>query len=313
MAGWRLLRVLALVLVLLPACSRREAPVIPGRLQVVTTLFPLYDFVRVVGGDKVQASLLLPPGVEPHSFEPKPEDIVRISKADLFVYTSPVMEPWASKLLTGIAGGKLQPVVAGARATYLGKAAGHDHDDHEGHDHDSGQDPHIWLDLGNAALMVDTIAAGLAGKDPANREFYLANAAAYKGQLTALDNRFRQGLSSCRTREFLSGGHFAFFYLARRYDLTYHSAYGISADAEPTAKTMMQLVQQLRAQRLRTIFTEELLSPRLAETIARETGAAILPLHGLHNLSKEELAGGATFLSLMEENLKNLRTGLECR
>jgi zinc transport system substrate-binding protein len=310
MACWRLLCVLPLVLALLPACSRSEAPTNPGRLQVVTTLFPLYDFVRAVGGDRVQASLLLPPGVEPHGFEPKPEDMVRISKADLFVYTSPVMEPWAKKLLAGIAGGRLQTVVAGERATYLSNAAGHDHDDH---DHVSGQDPHIWLDLGNAALMVDAIAAGLVRKDPANREFYLGNAAAYKGQLTALDSRFRQGLSSCRTREFLSGGHFAFSYLARRYNLTYHSAYGISADTEPTAKTMMQLVQQLRAQRLRTIFTEELLSPRLAETIARETGAAILPLHGLHNLSKEDLARGVTFLSLMEANLKNLRIGLECR
>ena len=302
------LLVLCVLPALLVACSRHEPPAKPGRLQVVTSLFPLYDFAREVGGNKVQVSLILPPGVEPHAFEPKPDDVVRISRADLFVYTSPYMEPWAAKLLQGITEGKVTVVEAGKSAHYLGVAAGQND-----HDHGAGKDPHIWLDLDNAALMVDAIATGLATRDPANRDYYLQNASSYKKRLHALDEQFRQGLASCRTREFLSGGHNAFSYLARRYGLTYRSAYGISAETEPTAQTLIQLVKELRSHQLHYIFTEELLSPQVADTIAREAGVSVLPLNGAHNLSKADMDVGVTFISLMEQNLKNLETGLECR
>lgn len=314
MRRWRRFALLVLAGALLVCCSRQEQAAGPARLQVMTTLFPLYDFARAVGGDRVQVQLLLPPGLEPHDFEPKPDDMVRIGKADLFVYASPVMEPWAAKLLKSLAGGKLLVVEAGEHARYLtATASGQRAGDREDHSHGAGKDPHIWLDLGNAALMVDAVADGLTRKDPANREFYLNNAAAYKKRLAELDSRFRQGLGDCRTRHFLSGGHSAFAYLAERYNLTFSSAYGVSADTEPTARTLMQLVEQLRSQGLRHVFSEELLSTRVAETVAREAGASILLLHGLHNISKAELDSGATFMSLMEQNLKNLRTGLECR
>jgi zinc transport system substrate-binding protein len=160
--------------------------------------------------------------------------------------------------------------------------------------------------------MVDNILAGLIAKDPANREYYTANALAYKAQLAELDNQYRKGLSTCQKKVFLHGGHYAFGYLANRYGLRYESAYAVSADSEPTPAKIMDLIQKMRTNGLRYVYTEELVEPRIADTIARETGATILRLHGAHNISKDDLAEGATFLSHMDRNLKNLRIGLQC-
>lgn len=306
----------AVLLLILPlgACTQKEPAPGKGKVQVVTTIFPLYDFVRVVGGDRVEVALLLPPGVEPHSFEPTPEDMVRISRAGLFVYTNPYMEPWVAGLLKGNDRQRLTVVDASAGVSYL-PAAGEDngHDVNEGGHHHGGMDPHVWLSIPNARKMVENIAAALGTKDPPNAAFYRQNAAAYGQKLTELDRKFQAGLGTCRTRRFLHGGHYAFGYLADRYGLQYVSAYAISADAEPRPRTLVEMIALMRSSGTRYIFYEELISPRVAETIARETGATMLRLNGVHNLSRDELQGGATYLSLMEQNLANLRTGLQCR
>jgi len=300
------------------SCSKKTGVENGGKLRVVTTIFPLYDFVRVVGGNAVDLQLLLPPGTESHSFEPKPEEVVRVSKADLFVYTNAEMEPWGARLLSSVRGsGSPLPLEAGAGAAYLSVASpadGHGHGDVDGHQHGSaGRDPHIWLKIANAKIMVDTVASGLAAKAPASRELFMANAAAYKKRLDDLESRFRSGLAACRTREFIHGGHYAFAYLADSYNLTYLSAYGITADSEPSPRRMMELVNKIREHRLKAIFYEELLAPRVAETVAAETGAQLFKLHGIHNVTRQELDSGATYIGLMEQNLANLRKGLECR
>ena len=313
--AWQLLFLTMMALAVLTACRQKNSPVDSGRLQVVTTLFPLYDFVRNVGGDSVEVTLLLPPGVEPHSFEPKPEDVLKVARADVFIYTSLEMEPWAEKLVNGVArSGKPVKLQAGAGARYLAAAGGAD-DDHHRHEgtHQGARDPHIWLDIRNAMLMVDTIAGSLAKSAPAKRELFLANAAAYKKQLAALENRYKSGLAECKSREFIHGGHYAFAYLADCYQLNYISAFGVSAESEPSPRRLVELVKTVRQHKLDYIFYEELLSPRIAETIATETGAKLLKLHGVHNLTRDELDGGATYLSLMEQNLANLEKGLVCR
>jgi len=285
------------------------------KLRVVATIFPVYEFTRIVAGDKADVTMLLPPGLEPHSYEPRPEDIVRVSRADLFIYTNRYMEPWAGEIAKGAGGGKLTVVDASRGARFLKAGDGEHHDGHsDGHGHGGeGMDPHIWLDFTNAQLMVEAIAAALAERDPANRAVYLANAAAYRAQLADLDERYRTGLAACGTRTVLHGGHFAFGYLANRYGLRYTSAYAVSADAEPTPAKLARLVKQVRAEGLKHIYTEELLDPRTAETIARETGASILMLHGAHTVSRADLDRGVTFIELMEKNLANLREGLQCR
>ena len=310
--------VLAMTIALLAGCRQGREPA-PGekKLRVVTTLFPLHDFVRTIGGDRVEARLLLPPGVEPHNFEPRPEDVVLLDKADLFVFTNRYMEPWADSLLKGILNKNLVVVDASDGVAFMPATGEDDHDDHDveghgSHQHGEGMDPHVWLSIPNAEKMVANIAAALERKDPAGAASYRKHFEVYRARLIDLDGRFKAGLSGCRQRLFLHGGHYAFGYLAKQYGLTYVSAYAVSADAEPTSRKMMELVNLMRKNSLGYIFYEELLSPRVAETIARETGATLLKLHGIHNVSREDLAEGATYLSLMELNLKNLRTGLQC-
>lgn len=321
MGLFRLAKHLLLLLILLVAtvftasCSRKGDIEAGGRLRIVTTIFPLYDFVRNIGGESVAAQLLLPPGVEAHSFEPRPEDVVRVSKADLFVYTNAEMEPWGERLLRGVEGRTApQRVEAGAGARYL-NARGGGESDHQGHRDGStpGRDPHIWLNIANARIMVDNITAAICARAPAKRELFLANAAAYKKRLEGLERRFRDGLAACGTREFIHGGHYAFAYLADDYNLTYLSAYGITADSEPSPRRMMEIVRTVRDHKLKTIFFEELLAPRVAETVAAETGVELVKLHGIHNVTREELDSGASYIGLMEQNLASLRRGLGCR
>lgn len=300
---------------LFAGCKKAEMKPAAG-LQVVTTLFPLYDFARTIAGDKAVVTMLLPPGVEPHTFEPKPEDMIRISRAGLFIYTSRYMEPWAEKIITGIDSRSLRVVNAGERVSY--RAGGgedtHGHEDADGHDHDQkGMDPHIWLDFANAALMVDTILDGFIAADPGNGALYRQNAESLKTRLSALDQRYRQALSFCSTRKLLHGGHYTFGYLAGRYGLQYHALSGISSDSEPSAERMVALVREIRSSGAGYLFAEELLSPRLTETLAKEAGVGVLMLHGAHNLSRDDLARGVSFIDLMDRNLEQLQKGLKCR
>ncbi|MFA7405354.1 MAG: zinc ABC transporter substrate-binding protein [Pelobacteraceae bacterium] len=322
------MKILINVVVIIIACSAalftagcKKAEVKPeAGLQVVTTLFPLYDFARTIGGDKAQVTMLLPPGVEPHTFEPKPEDMIKISRAGLFVYTSKYMEPWAEKIITGIDSKTLRVVNAGERVSYRAGVRDDDHglkgeeDREHGHDHgQKGMDPHVWLDFTNAALMVDTILDGFVAADPGNAVLYRHNAETLKKRLVTLDERYRKELSSCTTRKLLHGGHYTFGYLAHRYELEYHALSGISSDSEPSAERMAALVREIRSSGAKFLFAEELLSPRLTETLAQEAGVGVLMLHGAHNLSRDDQARNVTFFDLMERNLEQLRKGLQCR
>jgi zinc transport system substrate-binding protein len=293
----------------LPACSKTKSSVSTGKLKVVTTLFPVYDFARVVGGDAVEVSLLLPPGVEPHSFEPRPEDMMTVAKADIFIYTNSGMEPWAEKLLSGVTkNGKPVMVEAGQGARYISSSHSEEHDHKEG-----ATDPHIWLDITNSMQMTDNIAKALAQGVPAKKEMFTINASDYKARLKTLDDRFRSELSNCGTREFIHGGHYAFAYLAERYNLRYISAYGVSADSEPSPRKMKELVDTIRQHKLKSVFYEELLSPAVARSVSEETGASLLKLHGIHNITKQELVSGITYTGLMEQNLAALKKGLMCQ
>lgn len=305
----RLLLFLVVMLLMVPGCKTAERE--SAKLQVVTTLFPLYDFAKRIGGDKAEVTMLLPPGVEPHSFEPRPEDVVRVNRADLFVYTGPAMEPWAQGILSGVDRGKVQVVEASAGIALQKAPGGHEKEHGHGDEHRDAVDPHVWLDFDNARHMADNILAAYVSRDPANKDFYRQNAASLSAELSALDERFRQTIARSPKKVLLHGGHYAFGYLARRYGLTYISASAVNAEAEPTPAKLAELVKTMRREKLQFVFTEELLSPRVAETIARETGAKVLMLRAAHNVTRDELQRGVSFTSIMEENLKNLETGLK--
>jgi len=278
----------------------------PHKVTVVTTLFPVYDMARHIGDGKADVYLLLPPGVEAHSFEPKPSDIVRISKADIFVYTDKYMEPWADDIVRSVTNRDLIVVDAG-RGTMELPAVSHDSDEPAG-----APDPHIWLDFDNAKIMAGNIEAAFEAKDPADKDFYRQRLEDYRRKLSEMDAAYRSGLSHCRSSEIVFGGHYALGYLAHRYGLKYVAAQGVSPDAEPTAGDLKNLVTQIRKQRIRYVFYEELSSPKIAETVAGETDAKLLPLSAAHNVTRDQVERGVTFFDILQTDLQNLKAGLGC-
>lgn len=294
------------------------------KVTVVTTLFPMYDFAKNIGQDKVEVTFLLPPGVEAHAYEPKPSDIVKINEADIFVYTGEFMEPWAHDIIEGAS--KNVKVVDASAGIELMKEESEEHEhegeanqeeayhheDEHGHHH-GGVDPHIWLDFENAKIMAKNIANALEKVDPQNAIFYQNNLKAYQAKLATLDQNYKNTLSTCKTKTIIYGGHYAFGYMAKRYGLNYVAAQGFSPDSEPTAKDLILLTEQIKKDSIGFIFYEELTSPKIAETLSRETSAKMLLLNGAHNLAKEDYEAGATYISLMEDNLKNLAEGLNCQ
>jgi zinc transport system substrate-binding protein len=309
---------LALVLLttlLLQSCQKKER--VTGEentLKVVTTLFPLYEFAKNVGQQRAEVSLLLPPGVEPHAFEPRPADMKRIHGSDLLIFTGKYMEPWVDTLLKGIDTKSLSVVDTSKDIILIQGHHTHDEADHNHTDTLVSPDPHVWLDFSNAMKMVDSIAAAYMARDPQNKDFYRKNAEEYKKKLEELDRKYKDALSHCRNSVIIHAGHFAFGYLAKRYNLKYVSAFkGFAPDAEPTPKRLVELVDNVKKHNVRSIYYEELITPKVAEAISKETGCSLLMLHGAHNIAREEAAGGVTFLQLMENNLENLRVGLQCR
>ncbi|MDD5225375.1 MAG: metal ABC transporter substrate-binding protein [bacterium] len=304
--------ILAILLGLAVSCQKASPrPESPAQIKIVATIFPLYDFARNIGRERVNVSLLLPPGVEAHAFEPRPSQVQKIAEADLFIYTGKIMEPWALDVLQGVKHPGLGVVEAGQGIGLLKRGEEKEGEGRHGHHHLEA-DPHVWLDFANAVTMAENIARGLIRVDPVHREFYTRNARQYEDELRALDARFKTGLSRCARREFIHGGHYAFGYLARRYHLEYLSAQGFSPDSEPSPRQLIELVRQVRGHNLKYIYYEELIEPRVADILSRETGAKLLLLHGAHNVSREEIGRGITFLELMENNLRNLQIGLQC-
>jgi len=301
-------------LLFIQSCEKSEkTKYVEKKLTVVTTLYPLYDFAKNIGQEKADVSLLLPPGVEPHSFEPRPADMLRIQGSDIFIFTGAFMEPWVDKVIKGIDAKRFAVVDTSKGITVLQGTTAHDEHGHGHKDAPGSPDPHIWLDLSNAMKMVDTIAAEYIVRDPRNKDYYVKNAHEYKKKLEVLDRKYKNELSLCRNRVIIHAGHFAFEYLAKRYGLQYISAYkGFTPDAEPSPRGLAELVLMVKKLGARFIYYEELITPNIAETISKETGCGLLMIHAAHNVTKEEIDTGVNFISLMEKNLENLKVGLQC-
>jgi zinc transport system substrate-binding protein len=285
-----------------------------SRLKVVTSLFPLQEFARAVGGDKLQVILLLPPGAEAHTWEPKPSDVVQIAQADIFIYLGPSMEPWVDKVLKAAQGRKLR-VLGASRGFSLLKAEQQEEGRailFRGHVGPEELDPHVWLDFTLDLKIVDEIATAFSEKDPAHAFLYKKNAETYKEKLRNLDQKYQSSLAQCRHRQILLTGHAAFAYLAKRYALQQIALSGISPDAEPTPQKMADMIKATRKEGIKFIYSEELVHPKLSQALAKEAGVGILVLNPGHNLTPQQAKQKVTFLELMEQNLKNLQRGLEC-
>jgi zinc transport system substrate-binding protein len=290
----------------------RPAAVLRGaeRIRIVTTLFPLMEFAAAVGGDEAEVTLLLPPGAEIHAWRPRPSDIIRVAEADVFIYIGPALEPWVADLLRSIHNPDLA-VINASQGREREEAGDHRH--HEGEEIHGGMDPHIWLDLSFDGDLVRRIAARLSALRPQRSGYFEDNAESYCGKLAALDRRYEEGLADCRQRVFVLGGHAAFGHLARRYRLEQIALYGLSPDAEPTPRQMIEVIKIARDKGIRVIFFEVNVSSRMARVLADEIGAETRVLDPGASPSREDMAAGIGFLDIMEKNLENLRYGLLCR
>ena len=290
------------------------------RLKVMATIFPLFDFARQIGGDKISVTMLLPPASDAHHYELRPNDILRISKTDIFLFSSFEMEQWAYKVINTTAENtNLLAVEAGQGTALLPMTEHQEHDSEPQATRQEGDtahaarfDPHIWLDFDNTQRIIDNITAAFINKDPRNSDYYKKNARDYKRKLVTLDQQYRTQLSNCKTRTVLHAGHWAFAYLAKRYNLKYVAAYNMSSDAEPSPQQILALIDHVKRQKLAYIYYEDLVAPRLARTIAGETGVGLLKLSNGHDVGKKDIQNGESFISLMEKNLANLKKGMQC-
>ena len=299
-------------------CGAEEKPDSDGRISIVTTIFPQYDFARRIVGDAADVSMLLSPGAESHSYEPSPKDIIAIQNCDLFIYVGGESDTWVRDILDSM--GEKAP-----RALTLFECVetveeqiveGMEHDeeacDDPNHDHDEPElDEHVWTSPKNAALITERIAAILGELDAGNGESYAKNAAAYIEELDALDSMFEETMAAAARKCIVVGDRFPFRYMADAYDIEYYAAFpGCSDQSEPSAKTVAFLTDKVAEEGIPAVFHIEFSNHKVADAIAEATGAKVLLLHSCHNVTAEELESGVSYVSLMTQNAENLKEAL---
>lgn len=264
------------------------------RIPVVATFYPLYEFSKQVGGDVVDVTNITPAGAEPHDFEPTPQQLITVQKATMFVYNGASFEPWVDKFLPDYKG------VAVKASNSIDLMHG-----------DHGTDPHYWLDPVLAQKAVDNIRDGLIAAAPEHSDMFTKNADDYKAKLADLDTQFANGLAPCQQRTIVAS-HEAFSYAAKRYGLELVAIAGVNPDEEPSPAKLAEISRTVREKGIQYVFFESLVSPRLADTIATETGAKTATLDPIEGLGNEDQQNGKNYLSIQQENLANLRTALGC-
>ena len=272
-----------------------------GRPQVVAAFYPLFEAAERVGGDKVQVRNLTPAGSEPHDLELNSRQVDSIEDAAVVLFVGRGFQPALEKAAERAQGTKLD--VLSGLANLRSAGAGDDKLD---------VDPHVWLDPTLLKAVVGEVAGALATADPANRATYEANARAYSQELDELDAAFTIGLADCQRRVIVTA-HAAFGYLAGRYNLTQDAIAGLEPESEPSPQRLADLARKVRADGTTTIFYETLVSPKVAEALAREAGVATAVLDPLEGLTDEDAKAGRTYVSGMRENLTALRQALGCR
>lgn len=319
----------------------------PEKLQIVTTIFPPYDFVKQVGGENVEVTMLLKPGMESHSYEPTPVDIVKIMNSDIFLYAGGESDVWVEELLAGNDGrterfALLDWVDPLEEETVEGmQVKGHSHDhgqeehvhdpekqtsDYEGqaglhgdqeeqaqgvHLDESEYDEHVWTSPQNAIVIVKKICEILSERDPSHAAVFEENAAAYVQDLQKLDAAFREVINSAERRTLIFGDRFPLLYFVRTYDLDYYAAFpGCSMETEPSAAMIAYLTDKVKEEQIPVIFYLEMSNGKIAEAIAETTGAETAVFYSGHTITADDLAAGENYLSLMYRNVDALKLAL---
>ena len=307
----RMVCLLLALLMLLPGCGTSAKPD-SGKLQVVCTLFPYYDFVRQIGGDDVDVTLLVAAGREAHSFEPTPLDVIRLSQADIFIYNGGESEVWVEDILAA-AGENIGTVLAMmdhadtlAEEVVEGMQVREEEDEEE-----IEYDEHIWTSPVIAMELCRVIGQALMDADPAHAANYQARLDAYLAELTELDGAFRQVVDGAARTTLVFGDRFPLLYFCRTYGLDYRAAFhGCASDTEPSLHTLKYLIDKVNEEHIPVVYTIELSSRKIARAIADTTGARVLTFQSCQTVSRADFDAGETYLSLMLQNVDALKEGL---
>lgn len=297
----RLLYLFCSVLLLLAAgcgAPKAEKPD-GGKLPVVASFYAMKEITQAIGGDKVDVRTLIPEGTEPHEFQPTTRSMKDLSRARVLVIQGLGMEPWAEEMVKAAENKDLVQVVAAQQVQPIQNEEKEKIREH-------GQyDPHAWLSPSCAQLEARAIADGLANADPANRAYYEANADKFIARLQTLEDKYKEKFRQVHRKDFVTG-HAAFAYVCRDFGLEQSSVEGVFASGEPNARQLAALVEFCRERGVKTIFTEAAVSPKTSQSLAREVGAKVVPIHTL-----EGSEGEGDYLQQMEENLERIYESLK--
>ena len=298
------------------------------KLNIVTTIFPEYDWTRAILGDRaddVNLTMLLDNGTDLHSFQPAVKDIMKVSSCDLLIYVGGESDQWIEDALESAQNKDMKTInlmeVLGdsikEEETVEGmQESDHDHDhDHDHEDEEEKEyDEHVWTSMRNAEVICDAIAATLEEMDPENKEIYQSNAETYKEKLSALDEEYQETVDSAKQKTLIFADRFPFRYLVDDYGLNYYAAFsGCSAESEASFKTVTFLAGKVDELGVKSVLTMEKSDDRIAQTVIENTKAKdqkILQLNSMQSITSEEIADGATYLSVMEDNLGVLKEAL---
>lgn len=320
------------MLLLLAGCGKgQDNGIVEGKVNVVTSFYPIYEFATAIGGEEANVINLLPTGVEPHDWTPRSQDILNTSKAQLFFYNGAGLEGWVPNFLKGLGNDsevKTIEVSQGIELIYTDEDDGHGHGEaaegehDEAHEHEAGNeehnhdhdathiDPHTWVSPKSAKIMAENMKNSFIEADPDHQANYEARYEELAEKLDALDAKFTSELEGMDKKEIVVS-HQAFGYLCRDYGLTQHAIMGLSPDAEPRGQDLVKLSKLVKQEGIQFIFFEELVSDRLAKTLASEAGVETMVLNPVEGLTKDQEKAGDNYFTLMEKNLQNLKLALQ--
>lgn len=280
-----------------------------SKVKVVASFYPIYDFVQKIGGDRVEVSSIIPPGVEPHDWEPTIQQRLKAESSDMIVYNGAGFEKWIEEI-----DAKFRVDTSEGLELLEGSSEGGDHQTSaSGHtDLNENADPHIWLDPILAKYQIEKIRDGLIKIDPANTNYYNGNAKKFIAELDSLDAFIRSELSNCDKIDFIAF-HNAFTYFSNRYGLNQHSVYGVSPEGDILPQRLQEIIKLSRELNIDTIYAEDLIDPRLVNVIATEIpNGKVLILSPIEGIDEEEQKVGKGYIDKMRQNIENLKVGLRC-
>lgn len=289
------------------ACAAPDEAGDSGKLKIVATIFPQYDFARQIAGDLADVTMLLSPGEETHTYDPSPADIITIGSADIFIYGGGESDTWIDGVLSSLDTSGMT-LISMMDVCELLEEEGEEHE--HGHEEDV-YDEHVWTSPVNSMKIVEAIADALCAVDGDNQSVYRANEEAYLTRLTELDSSFRDVVGGASRNTLVFGDRFPLLYFAREYGLDYHAAFpGCASNTEPSAATVAALIDRVKAENIPIVFKIELSNGKTADTIAEASGARVETFYTCHTISKDDFEAGETYLSLMERNLDLLKEAL---